>query len=133
MASRTEGLERFRQRVLSRLPEAAKAEIRKANNTNADEFIAGIRRIIPHGDPVNGNLVDTLAKRQGTGTGVIVSIGSKDQPHALHLEAGHKAPDGSHVPPKPFWNPTKRVMRKRIKGRAARAMNKAVKMVSGGA
>lgn len=133
MASYTEGKERFRRRMIERLPQAARAEIEKANDANAEEFMTGVRRIIPRGDPANGNLVDTLEKRRGTGTGVIVSIGGPNQPHPLHLEAGHKARDGSHVPPKPFWNPTKRILRKRMQGRASRALTKAVKIAAGGA
>ncbi len=132
MASRTEGLARFRKKMLDRLPDAAKTEIRKANDKNADEFMTGVRRIIPVGDPANGNLVNTLIKTPGDGTGVIVSIGGPEQDHPLHLEAGHKNRDGSHTPAKPFWNPTKRVMRKRMQSRASRALSKAVKIATGG-
>jgi hypothetical protein len=128
--TRTEGLERYK-RKMALLTEEARAEIRKANNASADEFMAKVRAIIPKGDPANGNLVDTLEKQDGEGTGVIVSIGGPDHPYPLHLEAGHKARDGSHVPGKPFWNPTKRVLSKRHRGRAARALNKAIKKMAG--
>lgn len=134
MATRVEGLERLRKRVLDRLPAELKAEIKKANDKSADEFMGTIRRIIPKGDPKDGNLVDTLTKFEprDSETGVGVSIGGADQPHPMHLEGGHRAPDGSHVPAKPFWNPAKRVLAKRIKGRATRAANKAVKAIAGG-
>lgn len=131
--TRTEGLAQMRQRVLNRFPAAARDEIQKANERSADEFEATIRRIIPKGDAEAPELLDTLRKYPGDQVGVFVSLGSAEAPYPLHLEAGHKAPDGSHVPPKPFWNPAKRLVAKKHRGRAARALRKAVQMASGGA
>lgn len=128
--TRVEGLEALRAKVLDRFPEAAKEEMRKANEKNAQEFEAGVRRIIPKGDPKNGNLVDTLNTAAEGETGFRVTIGGPGAPYPLHLEAGHRNADGSHTPAKPFWNPTKRVLAKRARGRANRGMNKAVKAVS---
>lgn len=131
MADRTrvEGLKRLRQKVMQRLPDAAREEMRKANLKNADEFEATVRRIVPKGDPADGRLVETLHQHDvpDSPTAVAVTIGGPDQKHPMHLEGGHRAPDGSHVPGKPYWNPAKRVMAKRAKGRAGRALNKAVK------
>lgn len=137
MASRVEGLQKFRQSVIGRFPREARDLMRAANEKSANEFVALIEQIIPRGDPEDGNLVDTLHKRDGDpgygGLGVLVSIGGPDQPHPLHLEAGHKARDGSHVPPTPFWNPARHRINKRHKGRASRALSKAIKMITGGA
>ena len=128
--TRVEGLERLKRR-LADLSEAGRAEILKANQRNADEFADTVRKIIPKGNPEDGNLVDTLEVKPGeTETGVLVTIGGPDQPHPLHLEAGHRNPDGSHTPAKPYWNPAKRVLKKRARGRASRALNKAIKDVS---
>lgn len=136
MGAKTENLKRFRQRVAALLPKAAKDEMLKANNKSADDFVQTLERILPVGDERRGHLKTTLRKRQGDaefgGLGVIVSLGDEAHPYPFHLEGGHKAPDGSHVPPKPAWNPAKRLVAKRHKGRAARALRKAVQIASGG-
>lgn len=135
MATRTENLEAWRQKVLSRFPAEARKAMREANEKTADEFMATVRRIIPEGDNEQPELIDTLEKRDGDsafgGLGVIVSIGGPQAPYPMHLEGGHKAPDGSHVPPKPFWNPAKQRAAKRHKGRAARALRKAINSMTG--
>lgn len=127
--TRVEGFERLKARIKA-LPEAAKKELKIANERNAAEFEALVRSIIPVGDPENGHLRDSLAKGAGeTETGVLVTIGGPRAPYPLHLEAGHRNPDGSHTPAVPYWNPSKRVLRKKQKGRASRALNKAVKAI----
>jgi len=135
-SARTENLQRWRQKVLERFPKAAREAMREANNKSADEMMATVRRIIPEGDELAPELISTLEKRAGDpefgGLGVMVTIGGPQAPYPLHLEGGHKAPDGSHVPPKPFWNPAKRVTAKRHKGRSARALRKAINSITGG-
>lgn len=131
--ARTEGLAKLRATLLARLPSEARAEMRKANEKSADDFMQTIRKIIPEGDAEAPELIDTLAKQNVDEVAVEVSIGGPSAPYPLHLEAGHKARDGSHVPPKPFWNPAKRVVSKRHKGRAARALRKAIQTAAGGA
>ena len=136
VSARVQGLQRFRQRIAQALPDSVKREVVKANDKSADEFMNTVRRIIPQGDDEAPELISTLTKRQGDpeygGLGVIVSIGGPEAPYPLHLEAGHKAPDGSHVPPKPFWNPAKRVSAKRTNNRAKRAASKAIKALANG-
>lgn len=129
--TRVQGLARMRKRVLQRYPAAAREEIKKANDRNADEFMGLVKRIIPKGDPRDGNLVDTLEKRDGEDTGVLVTIGGPAAPYPLHLEGGHRAPDGTHVPATPYWYPAKRVLLKKTRGRASRAMTKAAKIAAG--
>lgn len=131
-ATKVTRLQQLRAKVLHRLPQSARAEIQAANQKNAEEFVATVEPIIPRGDPANGNLVDTLVIRPGdrSSTAVVVSIGDKAHPHPLHLEAGHRNKDGTHTPAKPYWNPAKRVVTKRAKGRASRAANKAIKAVA---
>lgn len=124
-SARVVNLERFKQRVMQRLPAAARAEIRKANEANAREFKALVEKIVPRDE---GQLAATLAQSDGsTETAVQVSIGSAEHPYPLHLEAGHLAADGTHVAGKAFWNPARRVLRKKTRGRAGRALSKAVK------
>lgn len=129
--TKVENLKIWRQRMIGVLPKAARDELREANEKSADQFMETIRRILPVGEPERGHLLATLSKRAGDpefgGLGVIVSLGDAAHPYPLHLEAGHKAADGSHVPPKPFWNPAKRLVSKTHRGRAQRALTKAVK------
>jgi hypothetical protein len=135
-SSRTEGIKKFVQQVASRLPAAAKAQLKAANEKSADEFVSTLERILPVGDERRGHIRDTLKKRDGDpefgGVGVLVSLGDAAHPYPLHLEAGHKAADGSHVPGKPAWNPAKRIVAKKHKARIARAANKAIKIATGG-
>lgn len=131
--SRTEGLAEFRQRVLQRLPKEAKDQMAKANEKSADEFFSLVERIIPRGDDEDGHLADTLVKEAiPGGVGFKVSLGDAAHPYPLHLEGGHLAADGSHVPPVEFWNAARHQVAKRHKGRASRAISKAVKIVFGG-
>lgn len=129
--TRVEGLKRFRAKVLGRLPKAARDQMRQANEKNADEFMGLVRRIIPKGDPEDGRLVDTLRKEDDrlSEVGVRVTIGGQEtgQKHPMHLEGGHRAADGTHVPGKPFWNPSKTVTTKRAYARNRRSRNKVVK------
>lgn len=124
----------LRKRAAYLLPQKIGDELRQASEENADEFMGRIEAIIPRGDPENGNLVDSLVKRPGDRSqfAVLVSIGDAQRKHPMHLEGGHKNKDGSHTPAKPFWNPTKAVMRKQIRKRASAALRKAIKEVTRG-
>lgn len=135
--AKVEGLQRFRQKVLDRFPKAAKDEMRGANQKSAEEFAATVQRSLSGlGDELAPELVSTLQVRHGDpdfgGLGVLVTIGGPEAPYPLHLEAGHKARDGSHVPAKPYWNPAKRTLSKRHKNRGARALRKAIQLTTTG-
>jgi hypothetical protein len=125
-------MDRLRKRMLAMAGPEAQAEMVKANEKSAADFKAGIVRIIPRGDPAAGNLVDSLQDYAVGPTGRGVSIGGPGHRYPLHLEAGHRNRDGSHTPGKPFWNPTKRVLMKRINGRAVRAERAAIKRITAG-
>lgn len=129
MATRVEGLERLRAKVLGRLTQAAKAEMKAANQKSADEFAAAVRLALPKGDAEDGHLADTLEVKDSakSETGVEVSLGDADHPYPFHLEGGHRNKDGSHTPAKPTWNPAKRAVAKRAKSRGQRAANKVIK------
>lgn len=133
MANGVQGLDRFKAR-LAQLSQAARAEMRKANDKNADEFLAKVAQIVPRSNDADGvELAETLEKVPGeTETGVKVQIGGPGAPYPAHLEFGHMGPDGKKVEAVPFWYPAKRVLKKRARGRAARALSKAIKMTSGG-
>jgi hypothetical protein len=133
--TRTEGLAAWKRKVLQRYPQAARDQIRQANERSADDYAGLLRRIIARGDPKDGHLVDTIRKdaSEASEVGFSVSIGDAAHPYPLHLETGHRAADGTHVPAKPAIFPARRVVAKRHKGRVARASSKAVKIVTGGA
>jgi hypothetical protein len=130
---RTQNLQRFKEKVLKRFPQAAKDEIRKANDKNADEFMAKLRQIVPTD---TGELERTIAKEPGrTETAVAVGVGDAETP-AGPVEYGHMTGEqGSsgreHVRGRPFFWPARRVLFKRMKNRTARAMTKAAKITAG--
>jgi hypothetical protein len=108
----------------ARVPESVKANVKAANDRNAEEFMAAVLRIIPREE---GKLAGTLEKVAGkTPTAVKVQIGGPEAPYPAHLEFGHRDGKG-HVPAKPVWFPTLRVNRKRFRGRTARAVSAALK------
>lgn len=49
------------------------------------------------------------------------------KPVATHVEQGHRAPDGSHVPAQPFFFPTYRANRKGIQRRLKAVARKAIR------
>lgn len=133
MANEVLGLKRLQDRT-QRLPEAAREQMRRANERNATEFKQKVESIVPHtGDDKGGDLKSTLVmEKSDNDTGYSVSIGGPEAPYPMHLEAGHMAPGGKKVEGKPYWNPAKQVVKKRARGRAARALNKVVKEAAQG-
>jgi hypothetical protein len=131
VSAKVEGLASLRAKMLRLAGPEGERGMRVANERNAKEFTALVARIIPRGDPSNGNLVSTLRQYSPGGIAQAVEIGGPNMPYPLHLEAGHRMPDGSHVPGKPFWNPAKRVLAKKAKGRAVRAERAAIKAITG--
>lgn len=130
--TRVTGLARLRERLLAMAGPEAEAEMLKANERNAKEFAATVRRIVPRGDDRDGHLVASLVEYRLPGIGVGVSIGGPEFPYPLHLEAGHRNKDGSVTPAKPFWYPAKRVLAKKARGRQLRAQRFAIKKITGG-
>lgn len=131
MANSVERLN-FLKAKLEKLSPAAQQLMAKANERSADEMLNRVEVIIPHtGDDRGGDLRATLKKEKGEGTGFIVSVGGPQAPYPANLEHGHKAVDGTKVEAVPFWYPARRVTVKRHKARAARALNRAVKLTAG--
>jgi hypothetical protein len=135
ISAKVEGLERLRARMMALVGPDQEGALLKANTASAREFERLVRSAVPVGDPAGGHLVSTLGSRQVGPTGVEVSIGEPgSQGYPLHLEAGHRARDGSHVPGKPFWYPAKRLTKKRARSRIVRAERAVIKShTSGGA
>lgn len=128
MANEVRGLDSLRAKI-AKLPEEAKRLMREANEKNANEFKAKVLSIIPTDE---GELAASVEMTSGdTETSFQVAIGGPETPYPLHVEGGHMTKSGTLVPAKPFWNPAKRVTKKRAQSRAARALSKAAKSIAG--
>lgn len=124
--ARVEGLERLKAKI-ARLPPTAKKNMTDLNQDSARRMRNAAMVRLDRGDPQRGHLEDTLRVEKGqTETGFLVRVGGQGQPYPLHLEAGHKAPDGSHVAPRPFWYPAKRETLKRHKAQMKHVLDETV-------
>jgi hypothetical protein len=127
------GLDSLRDKMLRLAGPEGKAQLKAANEKSAKEFMNLVRIACPRDDDAGGHLIDTLTQEERGEVGVTVSIGREggEFGYPLHLEAGHKAKNGKHVPPKPFWFPSLRVLRRRSAGRGQRAIRVVVKAIAG--
>ena len=107
------GVDRL-QRKLSAMPREAKTQIRAALDKSADEMVALARGLAPVRD---GDLRNSIQKQDGAHElAVNVVAGGRDAFYAHLAEAKT-----------PFFNPAYRTLRKRIRGRTSRAINKVAK------
>jgi hypothetical protein len=132
ITAEVKGLDRRRSIVLARFKAIQKANIRDANEKNADEFASQVVSAISHTSaelPAAGHvpLEQTVRKEQFGEVGFRVSIGGPQAPYPLHLDAGHMASDGKHVPAQPFWWVTLRLLGSRFRSRRNRAQSAALK------
>ena len=130
-------LQRLQQRLRA-IPQAAKAEIRKALAASAEEIVAHAKRLVPVD---SGDLRDSIGWTFGAapkgamvlatgGEGelkVTVYAGTSDAFYARWVEFGTAA-----QPAHPYFFPAYRLVRKRVKSRISRAVNKAAKTAAGG-
>jgi hypothetical protein len=131
---RIEKESRLRAKFMAIASDAHKAAILKANQKSADEFMALVRTGIPEGTGKVGHLSETLRKEPSGEVGAQVVLGDENShPYPFHLEAGHRLPDGTHVPGKPFWWPAKRILKKRAHSRIVRAERAVIKSLIAGA
>jgi hypothetical protein len=132
ITAKIEGLDRLNAKLLKLAGSGNVAVLQKANQKSAKDFQALVRATAPK-DPEtkHGHLVDTLTERLD-GYAVAVSIGDANHPYPLHLEVGHRARDGAHVPAKAFWFPAIRVLKKRRRGQIARAEKAFAKQIAAG-
>jgi len=127
VASRIEGLARLKAK-LERIPAQVKTAAKGALVQNQEEFATRLAGLIGRGDPARGHLADSIEKGNGLHElSLTVSLGNVRVPYPAHLEFGHKAPDGSHVPAKPAFYPLLRISRKKFDARVMRAARKAIK------
>jgi hypothetical protein len=144
----TRGLDSWTRKVLA-LPDVVAKAAAKANNDNALDFMQQAAARIPksssddHEGARAEHLINSLQKTSGggpgwsgdgqrqTGLAVTVSIGGPEAPYPMHLEGGHMAKNGKHVPGKPFWFPTIRVNKRKWKARRSSTVRAAIKSLIG--
>lgn len=134
MASRgLEGVERL-MRKIDRMPAAVRKAAGQEAFLQAEGLAAEMRAIAPRDDdPGNGQQVrDEIRVEEGVlgDVSYVVIADAKDaagRPKAVPVELGHRAPDGTHVPPQPFFWPTVRARQKKVRARIKAAMTRALK------
>lgn len=154
MTTRIEGAEALK-RKLRRFPAMVEAQIRKALEQNADELVKLARSIVPiedgdlrdsigwtYGEPPKGSFaigeVKGQAGRQGN-TRITVYAGNEKAFYARWVEFGTKP----HAQPKRgathpgtratgFFFGSYRALRRRMKSRTTRAINKAARAAAAG-
>jgi hypothetical protein len=119
---------------LRKIPQAAKDAVEAALHTEADDLVAAMKRAAPVDEKETpGRFRDSIRwepNAAGAELKVTVIADPKDEDghgYAPHLEHGHKARDGSHVPAQPSFFPTYRARKKGMKRRIGAAGRKAVR------
>jgi len=122
MARRVQGLDAL-NRKLRAMPAAAKAEIRNALDTSADEMVSLARTLAP---VLEGDLKASIGVEPGPHElAITVKAGGPAAGLATIVEHGHAT-----AAPRPFFWPAFRSLRKRIRSRLARAVSAAAKKVA---
>ncbi len=123
------------QRRLARIPAAAQAAIQRQLDTEANELVAAMKRAAPY-DAVtqdsDQHLRDSIHAYPTPGRVMSYRIiaDAKDEKGNFigpHIEFGHKAKDGSHVPPRPSFFPTYRARKKGMQRRLSKAGRDAIR------
>lgn len=132
-----EGVDRL-MRKLNRMTPAVRKAAGQEAFMQAEEMAAEMRSIAPvDPDPNDGERVrehiHVEEGRLGDVSYVVISDAkdAKGRPKAPRVELGHKAEDGSHVPPSPSFYPVVRASQKRVKRRITAAMRRAIKKEAG--
>lgn len=149
-----QGLDRLSKK-LKRIPELAREEISKAMEAGANEMVALAKSLVPRdsgdlansigwtwGDAPKGAMVLGTVRASKTGNMVITIYAGDDQAfYASWVEFGTSGHangglfEGSQHPgtaAQPFFYPSWRAVRKRVKGRVTRAINKSAKRAAAG-
>ena len=123
------------QKLLAGIPDQVATRVQAAVDEAGAEFVEQARAIAPVAPEFEahpGELRDSIrqeANGRALSTTVLAdAVDESGKPYPAHVEYGHTdARGGGHVAAKPFFWPTYRVTRKRIKSRVSRAMTAAVK------
>lgn len=121
------------------LPGVIQRKVADALGVGADELVAMLRGVAPVGaqdDDQPGRLREAVHREAGPSEIAIDVVvdprDSKGQGYAPHVEYGHVAENGTHVPAQPFFWPTIRVQRRRIRSRVARAASAGIREATAG-
>lgn len=124
--------DRLFAKLIKLAPEAEK-ELVTVNNQSADEMVALARSYVPVDD---GVLRDSIRKVPAARGAVSVEAGgpTTTKPVRQGVDASYDYALGQeygtrHNPARPFFWPAYRLMRKRLRNRASRAINRVVKRV----
>ncbi len=132
-----QGMDRV-QAMVARLPNGMLQAIAPALDKSADELVAVMQEFAPQNelDPNPGDLRRSIHKAPGeSASGIAVrvvadAVGTDGEHYPAHVEYGHKAKDGRHVAPEPFFWPAYTILKKKIRARVSRAMSAVVKRFS---
>lgn len=122
------------QKLIASLPDALSAPVQAAIDQGGDDLAAqakAIAPVAPEFETHPGQMRDSIRREaNGRALSTTVVCDARDtagRPYPAHVEYGHKTPAGGHVPAKPFFWPSYRVTKKRIRSRISRAVTKGVK------
>lgn len=131
-----EGLNSLKRKLNKTIPDAVREAAKKALEQSARELVAEMQRLVPVD---SGALRDSIGWTWGdapAGATVVGTVaGSKNDTMRITIYAGG---DGAFyarfqefgtvkMPPSPFFYPSYRKLKRKIKGRNTRAINKAIK------
>lgn len=145
-----EGLDRLRNKLTKRIPQAVEKRVREAMEQSANEVVSAMRALAPvdqgdlrdsigwtWGDAPAGSI--SLARsstKTSDGLRITIYAGGGDAYYARFVEfgtrehiAGGKFAGATipAIPAQPFFYPGWRLMKKRVKGRVSRNIKKALK------
>jgi len=136
--TKTIGLDKLRAKFRA-LPGAVRDEIRAAMEAGAAEVVRMARSLCPvdrgdlrdsigwtWGEAPAGSITLGQAKGPGEGERITIYAGDEKAFYARWVEFGTVK-----MPARPFFYPSWRALRKRVKGRHTRALTKALKKVAG--
>lgn len=137
MATRVHGVDRLK-RKLRTFPDAARIEIAKAMEKSAQEIVDFAKGLVPvdsgelrnsigwtWGDAPQGSIVLGRVRQRGRGAGnmsITIFAGNETAFYARWVEFGTQM-----QPAQPFFYPAYRAIRRRVRGRVTRAVNKAAR------
>ncbi|ODT82450.1 MAG: hypothetical protein ABS76_07465 [Pelagibacterium sp. SCN 64-44] len=156
MATKIQGLDRLK-RKLTVLPDKAREAIAKAMEQGAEEVVALAKSLVPidngtlrdsigwtWGDAPKGSMVLGTVRQSGRGAGnmvITIFAGGRDAFYAAWVEFGtsphtneglYAGSQHPGTPAQPYFYPSWRAVRKRVRGRVTRAINKSAKQVAAG-
>jgi hypothetical protein len=123
------------QAMIASIPDRVVAQVGPAVRKGAEGFVASAKEICPIApefEPHPGALRDSGHLEAGaigalSATAVFDAKADNGAGYAAHVEYGHRARDGGHVPAKPFFWPTWQHEKRKIAARVAAATRAAIR------